>query len=273
MPLDVINKVMLMIGKLEADVGKWCGAKKLNEKTGLWESFEGDRRQKKKGGAGVRSRKPIWMIKRAIFLCDELARRKEFTNPQCSAGAAFGISPSAMSRYMKPSQRQSIMDACKSRANSRRVHASRKVRDQFEKATQKTLEEFKAHRAKKLRVGPRWLRAKIIKNIRHFYPTKSKHFKCSEKYMRDWRKRHKISIRRRTNSKRKQPEQLRLPLQKMHAKFKSRVLMEGKDTAAFHAKAGKWLIKDRFSIDQVCPRFAALTLIFTCPIAGTTQSF
>ena len=72
--MDIVNKVMLMIGKLETDVGKWCGATKLNERTGLQEPFDGDKKQTKKGGAVERDRKPIWVIKTAILLCDRLSR-------------------------------------------------------------------------------------------------------------------------------------------------------------------------------------------------------
>ena len=153
--MDIVNKVMLMIGKLETDVGKWCGATKLNERTGLQEPFDGDKKQKKKGGAVERDRKPIWVVKTAILLCDRLSKCDYITDAQYSAGAAHGISPAAMSRYMKPEKRKQIMAACKNRANSRRVQVRRAVKDKFEKATEKTLKEFRAHRAKKLRAGPR----------------------------------------------------------------------------------------------------------------------
>jgi len=74
---------MLVIGKPETDFGQWCGAKKLNKKAGQWQSFDDNQKQQKKGDAAVRSCKPIWMTKWAILLCDvdELASRKEFTNP------------------------------------------------------------------------------------------------------------------------------------------------------------------------------------------------
>jgi len=146
-PLDVVNKVMLMIGQLEHDVGKWCGAKKLNENTGMWVDFDGDKQQlRKKGGASMRSRKPIWMIKKAILLRDLLAKKTEVTDPQYSAAQAFDISTSSMSRYMHPDKRNEIMAACKNRALSRRVQAKRTTKDKFERATEKTLKEFRAHR-------------------------------------------------------------------------------------------------------------------------------
>lgn len=106
-------------------------------------------------------------------------------------------------------------------------------------------------RQKKLRAGPRWLRAKLLKNVRDEYPELAKHFKCCPSYMKKWRDRHKIGIRRRTNSKKKPPEDFRRPLQNMHAKFKSRVVNEGKGTEMYaQSNEGKWLIKDRFSVDQ-----------------------
>jgi len=249
-PMDIVNKVMLLVGKLETDLGKWCGAKKLNETTGLWVPFNGDIKQKKKGGAAERDRKPIWVIKKAFLLCDRLSKLDTITDPQYSASAAHGISPAAMSRYMKPEKRKEIMAACKNRANSRRVQAKRTVKDKYEKATTKTLQEFRAHRAKKLRAGPRWLRAKLLKNVRELYPVLGKYFKCSPTYMKKWRKKHKIGIRRRTNSKKKPPEQYRAPLRKMHAKFKKRVVTECKGEPQYDANEGLWLIKDRFSVDQ-----------------------
>ena len=158
-----------------------------------------------------------------------------------------------MSRYMKPEQKKKIIEQCKVRKDSYLVGQKRKIQDRFAAATDAVLKMFQTNRAKGRRCGPRWLRATMRREIRKHYDTPySRAFKCSEKFLRDWRRRHKISIRRRTNAKKKDPKQLEAPLISMHRKFKQRVCTERKGKATFHDTEGAWHIAHRFSIDQVC---------------------
>ena len=251
-PIDmqVINLTMLLIGNLESEVGKWCGARKLNERTGKVEPYDGDKK-KPKGGAARRVFVPVWLQLRAIRLCDEFVKQ-QLPDPQTAAAESFGISTSSMSRYMQPERRKQIEAACQQRAQARKVIARRKVPDKFELATKSTLEQMKARRAKGIRVGPRWLRATYKRAVQENYDNmQSRCFKCSESFLRKFRKRHNIGIRRRTNTKKKSPEELKPALQRMHVGFKLRVLRDGRGKSMFSATEGSWRVADRFSIDQV----------------------
>ena len=132
-----------------------------------------------------------------------------------------------------------------------REDSKARTKDKFEHASAAVLVQFKEKRGKKVRVGPRWLRAALLREVKKHYPEEAKTFKCSEWYLRKWRKRNGISIRRRTNTKKKDPEELRKPLQRMHAGFKRRVVEEGKGKPWYSTTEGSWRVKNRFSIDQV----------------------
>ena len=259
-PLDVINTVMLCVGKLESQLGKWHGARKLNEKTGTWEDYDGDKRKKQRG-ASRRVMHPIWLQLKAIRLCDEF-KAQGFSDAQASAGEAFGISPASMSRYLKPDQRAKIEAACKSRSESRKVGSKRKVRDKFQLATDAVLKKITEKRSQGFRVGPRWLRATYKREVQTNYDNpQSRMFKCSYSFLDKWRRKHGISIRRRTNTKRKPPEAMEPQLIAMHVGFKKRVLVEGKGKPSYHPEEGTWQVQHRFSIDQASARSRQYTYL------------
>ena len=261
--LDVVNATYLLIGKLESQVGKWCGATKLNSRTGKREQYSGDK-QKKQQGQAFRICSPLWLVKKAILLADKL-KEDGVPDPQAAAADACCLSKAAMSRYMKAEKRSEIMEACKSRKEARRCGAKRKVQDKFELATKEVLEKFKERRARGIRVGPRWLRANMLRAVKHHYPSMARTFRCSQGFMSSWRKKQKIVTRRRTNTKKKDPKVVEPLLRRMHAKFKKLIKTPfDKDSQfTFHDKEGRYLLKCRFSIDQDC--LCSLCLHLTSP--------
>ena len=85
-PLDVVNWTMLLIGKLEAELGTIAGAHtvdQLGRKIPVGTS--------KRKGADRRVRCPVWLIGRAIEYHDKLVR-DGFTDPQQKAADAYKIS-------------------------------------------------------------------------------------------------------------------------------------------------------------------------------------
>ena len=262
-PLDVINTVMLCVGKLESQLGKWHGARKLNEKTGSWEDYDGEKRKKQRG-ASHRVMHPIWLQLKAIRLCDEF-KAQGFSDAQASAGEAFGISPASMSRHLKPEQRAKIEAACKTRSEARKVGCKRKVKDKFQVATDAVLKLIAAKRSQGFRVGPRWLRATYKREVRtHYDNPQSRMFKCSYSFLDKWRRKYGISIRRRTNTKRKPPEAIKPQLIAMHVGFKKRVSCEGKGKPTYHPEEGTWQVQHRFSVDQVSARGRQYTYFSFC---------
>lgn len=271
-PLAIVNAVMLMTLRVEHEAGRWAGATKLNPKTGQREPYDG--RKKSSGGAAHRNSIPLLTRKKAILLADQF-REAGFPDAQQAAADACCISPSSLCRYMKTDARQKIMEACKSRAEARKVQSKRKWVDPIAKATEATLADFKTQRARGVRVGPRWLRATILRHVAKFYPDRAKHFKACSNFLSRWRKRNNISIRRRTNVKKKAVGEYVEGLRVMHQQFKSFVSeCAGQMWHQDLTGEGRWRLLDRFSIDQVGNHFlhGADLPILRCPWIGSSPA-
>ena len=108
--------------------------------------------------------------------------------------------------------REEIYKQAKSRAEGKRC-SRRKPRGRFHKAEIKTFNLFTEERKKNRRVGPRWLRRTMLKELSDTQPAPvgAELFNARRGWLRRFTKRFHIVLRRKTNNK-KTPIQERVPL-------------------------------------------------------------
>ena len=76
-------------------------------------------------------------------------------------------------------------------------------------------------------------------------------FKASGNWFQRFKRRHKISLRRRTNKKKNSPDEGRSAIQSFHRNLRRAVQSKRRRSACFDEKYGRWLPGNRFNVDQV----------------------
>ena len=142
-----------------------------------------------------------------------------------------------------------ILERAKNRALGKSTR-NRKPKGRFQEAEAKVFELFKEERRKSRRVGPRWLRRTMLKEVRNLQPAPpmAECFNARSGWLRRFVKRHGLALRRKTNNK-KIPIELRAVfLKRWFAVFKLWLL-------SHRGKLGydeEWSIyAERYSVDQV----------------------
>ena len=151
-------------------------------------------------------------------------------------------------------KKDEIFKAAK-RGKDKKQMRARKSRGKFQEAEEAIYQEFTASRKVGKRVGPRWLKQCATRHVRKVYvgtdlegPAKS--FSAQRGWFRRFCKRWNIVLRRKTNVKQK-PISERLPkIARYFALFRQR-LKNDAGKAGFNCKWGMYLLKNRWSLDQV----------------------
>ena len=108
---------------------------------------------------------------------------------------------------------------------------------------------FKAHRTRGRRVNERWLCIQMRKLIRlHYGDEAADNFKGSYGWLERFASRFDIALRRANNSKNQSVAE-RLPkIKRWHARLRRRLKVG--PPGRLHVKWGRWLPKNRLSVDQ-----------------------
>ena len=130
------------------------------------------------------------------------------------------------------------------------LHPGSKCR--FPLAEADTYTACKEHRTNGLRVTARFLRVAMRRSIlEHYGEVAAASFRASHRWLQAFARRHRLSLRRKTNSKHVPIEARLAKCKRWHARFRRRLRRESSTTAPLHETWGRWLPQDRISIDQV----------------------
>ena len=130
------------------------------------------------------------------------------------------------------------------------LHPGSKCR--FPLAEADTYTACKEHRTNGLRVTARFLRVAMRRSIlEHYGEVAAASFRASHRWLQAFARRHRLSLRRKTNSKHMPIESRLAKCKRWHARFRRRLRHESSTTAPLHETWGRWLPQDRISIDQV----------------------
>ena len=130
------------------------------------------------------------------------------------------------------------------------LHSGSKCR--FPLAEADTYAVCKEHRTNGLRVTARFLRVAMRRSIlEHYGEVAAASFRASHRWLQAFARRHRLSLRRKTNSKHVPIEARLAKCKRWHARFRRRLRRASSTTAPLHETWGRWLPQDRISIDQV----------------------
>ena len=130
------------------------------------------------------------------------------------------------------------------------LHPGSKCR--FPLAEADTYTACKEHRTNGLRVTARFLRVAMRRSIlEHYGEVAAASFRASHRWLQAFARRHRLSLRRKTNSKHVPIEARLAKCKRWHARFRRRLRRASSTTAPLHETWGRWLPQDRISIDQV----------------------
>ena len=117
--------------------------------------------------------------------------------------------------------------------------------------------EFKLRRAKGCKVSKLWLKKKMKSTIETCYgKDEADKFKASNNWFDRFKRRHNISLRRRSNKKKNSADHGRETIQRFHQNLRKAVKTRrrrnnSRNNSAMDTKYGRWLPRNRYNIDQV----------------------
>ena len=117
-----------------------------------------------------------------------------------------------------------------------------------------------------------WIKKKMKAKIETYYGEEgASKFKGSDNWFQRFKKRHNISLRRRSNKKKDSAYDGRETIQRFHRNLRKAVKSKRRrNNSALHPKYGRWLPENRYNIDQV-PLPFVIDQDKTYHITGTKQ--
>ena len=177
-----------------------------------------------------------------------LQQRKEAgqcASPLQAVARRFGVNKSLVSKWAAGEMR---IRSAATQANRSRLSLHPGGRCRFPLAEEEVFAAYTLHRAKGQRVTARFLRVAMRRAIHQRYGEEAaSSFRASPRWLQAFARRHRISLRRKTNSKHLPVEARVDKIKRWHARFRRRL----KRGSNLHSKWGRWLPQDRISIDQV----------------------
>lgn len=170
--------------------------------------------------------------------------------PIFEAAERFGIHASLVSKWA--AKEDEIRSAIVTKASSARLtlHPGSKCR--FPLAEAEVYAVYQRQRAQGQRVTARVLRAVMRRSINECHGQEAAaSFRASHRWLQAFTRRHRMSLRRKTNSKHQPVESRISKCQRWHARFRRRLQRGTFEGAHMHEKWGRWLPENRISIDQV----------------------
>ena len=132
-----------------------------------------------------------------------------------------------------------------------------KKREKYPLAAVRVVVEFKLRRAKGCKVSKLWLKKKMKSTIEACYgKDEADKFKASNNWFDRFKRRHNISLRRRSNKKKNSADHGRETIQRFHQNLRKAVKTRrrrnnSRNNSAMDTKYGRWLPRNRYNIDQV----------------------
>ena len=141
-------------------------------------------------------------------------------------------------------------------AGRRRQMVGKKAQksEKYPLAANLLITEFKLRRAKGSKISKLWLKTKMKKKIESCYgKEEADKFKASNNWFQRSKRRHNISLRRRTNKKKNAANDGRETIQRFHRDLRKAVQSKRRRDTSFVADQtyGRWLPKNRLNVDQV----------------------
>ena len=170
--------------------------------------------------------------------------------PIFEAAERFGIHASLVSKWA--AKEDELRSAIVTKASSARLtlHPGSKCR--FPLAEAEVYAVYQRQRAQGQRVTARVLRAVMRRSVNECHGQEAAaSFRASHRWLQAFTRRHRMSLRRKTNSKHQPVESRISKCQRWHARFRRRLQRGTFEGAHVHEKWGRWLPENRISIDQV----------------------
>ena len=140
-------------------------------------------------------------------------------------------------------------------ARRRRQMVGEKARnsEKYPLASKLLVAEFKLRRAKGSKISKLWLTTKMKQKIESCYGEKEANkFKGSNNWFQRFKRRHHISLRRRTNKKKNAANDSKETIQQFHRELRKAVQSKRRRERPVVDKTyGRWLPKNRLNVDQV----------------------
>ena len=180
-------------------------------------------------------------------------RQRQKANGQCSAplqetAKHFNVHKSLVSKW---AAQEDELRRVASQSSVARFSLNPGSKCRFPLAEAATYAVCKEHRTNGLRITARFLRVAMRRSIlEHYGDMAATSFRASHRWLQAFARRHRLSLRRKTNSKHMPVEARLAKCKRWHARFRRR-LRRASSTAPLHETWGRWLPQDRISIDQV----------------------
>ena len=136
----------------------------------------------------------------------------------------------------------------------RRLTAKKSTnREKYPLAAKLLVVEFQLRRATGSRVSKLWLCKKMKSKIEDCYGKEvAEKFKASSNWFQRFKKKHNISLRRRTNKKKDSANEGRATIQRFHRELRKAVqTTRRRNIIPVNRKYGRWLPNHRYNVDQV----------------------
>ena len=137
----------------------------------------------------------------------------------------------------------------------RKLRSKRVGRNEyFQDAARLVVADFKLRRARGAKVSKLWFCKKMKAKIEQVYgKEQAETFKASSNWFQRFKKRHNISLRRRTNKKKDSADFGRAKIQEFHQNLRKAVQSKRRRALSLDpvAKYGRWPPKNRYNVDQV----------------------
>ena len=147
-----------------------------------------------------------------------------------------------------------------------------KCSEKYPPAANRVVLEFKLRREKGCKVSKLCIRKKMKAKIETYYGKEAaSKFKGSDNWFQRFKKSHNISFRRGSNKKKDSAYDGRGTIQIFHRNLREAVKSRRRrNNSALHPKYGRWLLENRYNIDQV-PLPFVIDQDKTYDITGTKQ--
>lgn len=216
----------------------------------------------KRRGKSKRKSYTIEFKKQTLDLLDTLANSKKkwekvATEKQVSKCLVVKWNKARKSIFAEIAQNKAKKNAGGARETRRRrqmVGNKAQNSEKYPLAAKLLIAEFKLRRAKGSKISKLWMKTKMKKKIESCYGKEvANKFKASNNWFQRFKRRHKISLRRRTNKKKNAANDGRETIQRFHRNLRKALQSKRRRNTSFVADPtyGRWLPKNRLNVDQV----------------------
>ena len=213
-------------------------------------------------GSSKRKSFTVEFKKQTLDLLDSLANSK---NKWKKVADEKQVSKCLVVKWNKA--RESILAEISKNKNKRNAGSAREARhrrqmvgkkaqksEKYPLAANLLIAEFKLRRAKGNKISKLWLKTKMKKKIESCYgKEEADKFKASNNWFQRFKRRHNISLRRKTNKKKNAANDDRETIQRFHRDLTKALQSKRRRDTSFVADQtyGRWLPKNRLNVDQV----------------------